>query len=163
FASAKNVAVPALEYDSVKDELPVVIASLTDRATRDTVKFLKTIAGNLHGKNITLDLAKQEVERPSNGVIDPFRRFYRGSVDMNNWQTLHMVSSGPDEMMGTADDVAVDVWFGWVAWADPSTVDDKGTTFGGRGGGPFADAAGECGGGCGAPVPAPPPNQGHAQ
>ncbi|MFO0726038.1 MAG: alpha-2-macroglobulin family protein [Myxococcota bacterium] len=155
FASAKGAGSPALEYDSTAVELPSVIASLTQRVSLDAVSFLKRIAPGLKGKMLTPDLARLEIEFPANGVLDPFGRHYKATIDPMSPQYLKFVSPGPDERIGTRDDVSAQIWFGWVTWADADQLDAKGDFRGGFDNGfgaPQAAAEGDANHG----VPVPP-------
>jgi alpha-2-macroglobulin-like protein len=154
FASAKTAPSPGFEYNSVREELPRVREAITGKVRRDVVLALKGLISWAKG---TGELTKQKAE---SGVLpaitrlyDPFAQHYQAKLgDANewDWQRLIVTSFGPDELEGTPDDVEIELWYGWIQWADESAVDEEGNFQGGfaedadggpvRGGAPAAGA-----------------------
>lgn len=139
FASAKNAAFPGLDYNSIREELPIVRSSLEGRVTRDLVAFLKSISPIVRGiardGGFTQMHAENLIVAPFARRADMFGRTYKAALDSNsNWQNLIVRSAGPDEVHGTADDVEINYWYGWVQWADAKDVDEQGVLRGGFGG-----------------------------
>jgi hypothetical protein len=152
FASAKDVAGPALDYNSIRAELPAVISSLEGRVQRDGIAFLKSIAGAYKGQQLTREMAT-DVARRASGVYDPFGERYAATPDTQIWSQLKFTSAGPDEKMNTGDDVTTSFDFGWITWADPSDVDDIGLVHGGFA---FGAEGGDRNNAAGTPAQAPP-------
>jgi hypothetical protein len=151
-ALAGTAPVAGLEYNSVREELPAVRRAIEDRVRRDLVAFLRAIAPQLLGKDIDEALAREVVLTPARGLVDPFGQTYEASLGANP-EMLRLQSSGPDERLGSSDDVTVELWYGWARWNNGESVDDEGNVARGD----FDAAAGAPNAGAGPPAPAPDP------
>jgi A-macroglobulin complement component/alpha-2-macroglobulin family protein/MG2 domain-containing protein/A-macroglobulin receptor len=165
FASAKGGGAIGLDYNSIREELPAVKSSLSARVTRDAVAVLKAIAPSIRRGTLDQLTAADVIVPRAKLTVDPFGHLYDAKLDEHIWTQLVVTSAGPDETPKTADDVTVSVDFGWLNWADLSTVDDNGMVQGGFGGGVDAAdrAAGEAGPPAAPNVPAPDPNHSTSQ
>lgn len=154
-ALAGTLPLAGLEYNSVREELPVVRRALEGRVRRDLVALLKRLAPQLLGATLDRALAEERVLPFARALVDPFGQRYRAALG-DSPEELRLTSSGADERAGTGDDVTVSLWYGWVAYGGSAQVDDDGNF--GRGN--FdADAPNAVGGGppAQAPDPAPAP------
>lgn len=156
FASAPEVPSPSLEHNSIRVELPRVVAWLEGRAQRDAIEVLKGVMSFAKDNQGDRERVADLIRRRASWKIDPFGQFYRAEVTPQSSQ-MKVTSSGPDEAMGTPDDVIKEIWYDFVFWANESDVDpatwNQGR--GGWGGGPWAegDVAFDA---AGAPGPQPP-------
>lgn len=140
FASARDVRAPGVDYNSIREELPAVRSSLIAPVRRDMIRFLKTLipaakALAADDGQLTESEARALVLGPAGRQIDPFGQLYDAHLGEGGaFGELTMRSAGPDESFGTADDVSVSTWYGWITWATASDVDDDGNWAGGGGG-----------------------------
>jgi hypothetical protein len=154
-ALAGTTPLAGLEYNSVREELPVVRRALESRVRRDLVALLKRLAPQLLGATLDRGVAEERILPFARALVDPFGQRYRAALG-DSTEELRLTSSGADERAGTGDDVTVTLWYGWVAYGDVAQVDDEGKF--GRGN--FdADGPNAVGGGppAQAPDPAPAP------
>jgi len=150
-ASAPSATVSGLEYNSVREELPAVRRAVEGRVRVDLVNYLKKIAPQLLGENLTETVVRERVLPGARRLIDPFGQPYDAQLGQST-QMLRLQSSGPDERLGSSDDVTIELWFGWIAWGNAESVDDNGAV---RGGAFDADAFGAPQAGGPPPAPAP--------
>lgn len=144
FAAAPSAQPTGLEYNSVRQELPAVRRALEGRVRADLVAYLKRIAPQLVGEDLTAELASQDIVPGARRQRDPFGQYYAAAIGAQP-DMLKLTSSGPDERLGSGDDVSVELWYGWVRYnGGAETVDADGQFRGG-----FDNAA------AGGPVPAP--------
>jgi hypothetical protein len=125
FASAKDVSA-GFEYNSLRAELPEVRASLVGKVERDAVVVIKALSPFLKGDAFTMENVARLVVPGMKDVLDPFGNAYGASLDPAIWQSLVVHSNGPDEIANTADDVSATLDLSWVAWGDPSSIDENG-------------------------------------
>ena len=155
FASSRTAAAPGIDFNSIREELPEVKKALQSKIKRDATVMLKTVAPLVQNGTLERDETERYVAERARRLVDAFGRVYRVEVPEGRW-TLNMISSGPDETVGTDDDVEQRISYSWVLWGDPSDVDADGDwanddiALGGAGGAPQAGQAPE-----NAPAPAP--------
>ncbi len=148
FAAAPSAQVTGLEYNSVRQELPAVRRALEGRVRADLVAYLKRIAPQLVGEDLTAELAAQDIVPGARRQRDPFGQYYAAAIGEQP-DMLKLTSSGPDERAGSSDDVSVELWYGWVRYSGgEATVDADGQFRGGAfdnqaAGGPFPAPAAE--------------------
>lgn len=145
FASAPSAQPTGLEYNSVRQELPAVRRALEGRVRADLVAYLKRIAPQLVGEDLTAELASQDIVPGARRQRDPFGQYYAAAIGAQP-DMLKLTSSGPDERMGSADDVSVELWYGWVRYSGGAETVDADGQFRGAfdnaaGGGPVPQAA----------------------
>lgn len=124
-ALAGSSPLAGLEYNSVREELPAVRRTLEARVRLDLVAYLKRIAPQLLNQEIDESLARDRVLPGARSLVDPFGQTYEATLGTSA-DVLRLQSSGPDERLGSSDDVTVELWYGWARWSSADQVDDTG-------------------------------------
>ncbi|MEM9190267.1 MAG: alpha-2-macroglobulin family protein, partial [Myxococcota bacterium] len=139
FASAGDVAAPNFNYNSLAEELPQVISSMTTRVARDGENIIQSLGEMAERGFVTEENVVSMIGRMK--VVDPFGRWYRLSVTETEWggQELSIASDGPDELRDTRDDVEVKTDLFRAFYSRRAGVDDA--DFTGAGGPQVENAA----------------------
>ncbi len=116
FAAGKDLPRPGLEYNSIREELPLVRSALEAVVERHAQTFLEDLAPLVQAGIISYANIHEQVQARSRNLIDPFGRTYTSKVDDPTWGQLTLGSGGPDERRGNADDVSATVYYEWILW-----------------------------------------------
>lgn len=140
FARAGEVAAPSFDYNSMAEELPRVVSSLSARVQIDAQALLEDLQMLADNGRLTRDNAASFVA--TRRRFDPFARPYALTVERGEWDQLLLVaaSDGPDERPDTRDDVTVRLDMDWIFWGGGGGI-RGGAGPAGRGGEPAPEAA----------------------
>ncbi|MBW2461128.1 MAG: hypothetical protein JRH11_05745, partial [Deltaproteobacteria bacterium] len=128
FAQAGEVAAPNFSYDALRDEVPRVVTSLDRKVNFDVNALLQDLQEIVTDMGILRPGASWLVQR--NPIYDPFGQQYQVHVEDNDRLEVVATSFGPDETLGTADDITVRANMEWIFgggrfWGgDLGTADD---------------------------------------
>ncbi|HOX47114.1 MAG TPA: MG2 domain-containing protein [Myxococcota bacterium] len=160
FAAARGFSGYGIEKNTYVDAARLVSALVKARVDRDAEGILAELRELADLGVVTHENLRAWFERGPRSWYDPFGQAYRAEVHgSSEWdQTVVFLSSGPDELAGSPDDVASNAYYSWYImqgrnggwWGEEDMA--GGADPGGQP--PYANDGGgeECAGGqCGAP------------
>ncbi|RLB52772.1 MAG: hypothetical protein DRJ42_13925, partial [Deltaproteobacteria bacterium] len=112
FAQAGEVAAPNFSYDALRDEVPRVVTSLDRKVNFDVNALLQDLQEIVTDMGILRPGASWLVQR--NPIYDPFGQQYQVRVEDDGRLEVVATSFGPDETLGTADDITVRANMEWI-------------------------------------------------
>ncbi|MEE8410724.1 MAG: alpha-2-macroglobulin family protein, partial [Myxococcota bacterium] len=135
FAAGRALPGPGFDYNSIAVELPIVQSSLQAKVVRDAGRVLDLLVPSTETGLITWENVALFVEAAIERRVDAFGQLY--AAEPGTYETMTVTSAGPDETMGTADDVSVEIWYSWIFWAYDWDGDGEFADDNMRGGGGF--------------------------
>lgn len=126
FASASGHGSAAFDYNSVREELPNVRSAVLPKIRRDAVGFLRRLSERLQQTEITPENVTSRVIGPARSLVDPFGQMYGARLDeAGDWEWMTLESRGPDERLGTEDDVHLRFYWRIASWLEPASITEE--------------------------------------